>query len=62
MAVPARRTSKTAKRKRRTNIKLSAPTMSRCSHCGAPVEPHHVCKKCGYYNGKKILDVKTDAE
>lgn len=58
MAVPARRTSKTRKAKRRTNIKLVAPMMSKCSHCGAPVAPHHVCKECGYYDGKLVLETK----
>lgn len=34
MAVPFRRTSKTAKRKRRTHFKLSVPGMVECPSCG----------------------------
>ena len=34
MAVPTRRTSKTAKRKRRTHFKLSVPGMVACPNCG----------------------------
>ncbi len=62
MAVPARRTSKTAKAKRRTHIKLVVSQVSKCSHCGAPVVPHHVCPNCGYYNGKQVAEVKKEAE
>ena len=35
MAVPARKTSKTRKRLRRTHYKLSVPGMSACPNCGA---------------------------
>ena len=34
MAVPFRRTSKTAKRKRRTHFKLNVPGMVSCPNCG----------------------------
>jgi len=47
MAVPARRTSKTAKRKRRTHFKISVPGMVECSNCGEMKLSHRVCKACG---------------
>lgn len=62
MAVPQRRTSKTAKRLRRTHFKLTAPTTTTCSHCGKTIRPHTVCPHCGYYDGKKVLEVKQKAE
>ena len=34
MAVPQRRTSKTAKRKRRTHFQLEVPGMVACPQCG----------------------------
>jgi len=58
MAVPARRTSKTTKRLRRTHYKLKARGVAVCSHCGALVHAHTVCKKCGYYDGKQVVQVK----
>lgn len=58
MAIPFRRTSKTRKAKRRTHQRAKNPTMIQCSNCGASIKPHTVCKECGYYDGKKILDVK----
>ncbi|MDD2433698.1 MAG: 50S ribosomal protein L32 [Bacilli bacterium] len=54
MAVPQRRTSKTRKAQRRANIHLATATLVACKNCGAMIKPHHVCKTCGYYDGKKV--------
>jgi len=60
MAVPQRRTSKTAKRKRRTHFKLNVPGMVVCPNCGEMKLSHRVCKECGHYNGKAVLEVKEE--
>lgn len=60
MAVPFRRTSKTAKRKRRTHFKLSVPGMVVCPNCGEMKLSHRVCKECGYYNGKVVIEQKEE--
>ena len=52
MAVPQRRISKTRKRMRRTHFKLTAVGLVTCPKCGAMIKSHHVCPKCGYYDGK----------
>ena len=62
MAVPFRRTSKTAKRKRRTHFKLSVPGMVVCPNCGEMKLSHRVCKECGQYNGRVVVEEKTDVE
>ncbi|MBM0065270.1 50S ribosomal protein L32 [Alkalicoccobacillus gibsonii] len=54
MAVPFRRTSKTAKRKRRTHLKLAVPGMVKCAECGEMKLSHRVCKECGSYKGEKV--------
>lgn len=59
MAVPTRRASKTRKALRRTHFVLHVAGLVPCSNCGAMIRPHHVCPKCGYYNGKKVLNVKA---
>lgn len=59
MAVPQRRTGKTRKRIRRGNIGLTEANVIPCPHCGAMIKSHVVCPKCGYYNGKKVKEVKT---
>ncbi|ETP68684.1 50S ribosomal protein L32 [Planomicrobium chinense] len=58
MAVPARRTSKTVKRKRRTHFKLSVPGMVTCPSCGEMKLAHRVCKECGSYKGKEVVASK----
>lgn len=60
MAVPFRRTSKTAKRKRRTHFKLSVPGMVVCPNCGEMKLAHRVCKECGHYAGKVVLVPKEN--
>ena len=60
MAVPFRRTSKTAKRLRRTHFKLSVSGLVKCPNCGATIKSHNVCPKCGYYGGKDVMTKKED--
>ena len=62
MAVPFRRTSKTAKRLRRTHFKLSAPGLVKCPNCGAMIKSHNVCPKCGYYVGKNVMEKPAPAK
>ena len=40
------------------NWKMSAPTLVKCSKCGALMMPHRVCKACGSYNKKEIVKVE----
>jgi len=53
MAHPKHKISSTRRDKRRTHYKAVAPTVSLCSHCGAPTLYHRVCPECGYYRGKQ---------
>ncbi len=61
MPHPKHRHSVTRSKKRRTHYKAVAPTVSTCSNCGATVELHRVCPECGYYRGKKAIEV-SEAE
>jgi large subunit ribosomal protein L32 len=61
MAVPKKRTSKARKRSRRANWKLEAPNLSACPQCHQPRLAHRVCKSCGFYDGRRVLSVKTGA-
>ncbi len=60
MAVQQRRVSRTRRDKRRTHYKLNAPTLVKCSVCGAVKQPHHACPECGNVGAGKL--VKADAE
>ena len=57
---PKNKSSKGHRDQRRANWKMSAPTLVKCSHCGALMQPHMVCKKCGYYNKKNIVELRLD--
>ncbi|MDF2699339.1 MAG: ribosomal protein [Haloplasmataceae bacterium] len=61
MAVPFRRTSKKAKRERRSHMRLEVPGMVKCSNCGELIKPHHVCSECGHYKGKEVVAVAVEA-
>jgi len=54
MAVPARKTSKSVKKQRRSHSALKPATLMVCSNCGAMIKPHRVCPECGFYKGKKV--------
>lgn len=60
MAVPFRKVSNTRGRKRRTHYKISANATVKCPKCGEPVRPHRVCKNCGSYKGKEILEKEEE--
>ncbi|HHV46206.1 MAG TPA: 50S ribosomal protein L32 [Tissierellia bacterium] len=59
MAVPKRKTSKARKNKRRASAyRLAKVTISECPQCHEPKLPHRVCRACGYYGEREVLDVE----
>ncbi|MDV3167247.1 MAG: 50S ribosomal protein L32 [Vigna little leaf phytoplasma] len=59
MAVPFRRTSKTAKRKRRTHKKLKLPNLVLCSQTNNFTLSHRVTRNSMYYRNKLFLTKKN---
>ncbi|MDO4731504.1 MAG: 50S ribosomal protein L32 [Clostridia bacterium] len=59
MAVPTGKVSKSRRDKRRANWKLNPPALATCPHCGEYKLSHRVCKNCGYYNDRKVLNVEA---
>ena len=59
---PVRRISKTRKRKRRTHYKLEVPGMMLCPNCGEMKLAHTVCKNCGFYDGRLVIEKKEKKE
>ena len=55
---PKNKSSKARRDSRRANWKMSAPALVKCSHCGELMMPHIVCKACGYYDKKSIVEVQ----
>jgi len=54
MAVPKKRTGKSAQATRRANWKATKPEVNVCPNCGAYVLAHTVCTNCGFYKGKPV--------
>ena len=58
MAVPKKKVSKARRDKRRSSVwKLELPGMTKCSKCGEYNLSHRVCKDCGSYAGKTVMEV-----
>lgn len=59
MAVPKGRVSQSKGAKRKAQSwKISMPALVKCSKCGELMVAHQVCKSCGAYNKKQIIDVE----
>ena len=58
MAVPKRKSSKARRDKRKANWKLTAPNLATCPKCAELMMPHRVCKACGTYNKRVVLEVE----
>ena len=57
MAVPRMHHTKSRRNKRRLHIYLEPAALTLCKKCGKAVLPHTVCKNCGYYKGREVIDV-----
>lgn len=44
-------------RNRRSHHALSAVDLTLCSNCGQPSQKHIVCKNCGHFKGRMIIDM-----
>lgn len=44
---------------RQTHYKIDEKTTTKCPKCGAVIKPHRVCKECGFYKGKEVIEVKA---
>ena len=56
MAVPKRKTAKSATRSRRAStMQISADNLVKCPQCHEPKLSHRVCPECGHYKGKEVV-------
>jgi len=60
MIEPKRKISKQRSRTRRANWKISAPGVVECPQCHAQKLAHRVCKKCGYYDGRQVVNAEEN--
>lgn len=60
--VPKQRHTKSRRNKRRSQIFLHPASLTICPHCKKPTLPHTICKNCGYYQNKEVIDVLKKTE
>ena len=59
MAVPKRKKSRARTRHRKAQwLRTPAPASASCSRCKSALQPHTVCKVCGYYAGRSVVAVE----
>ncbi len=44
--------------RRRSHLALKKQAVVPCSECKRPRLPHRACAHCGFYKGKKVIEVK----
>ncbi|MCK6628593.1 MAG: 50S ribosomal protein L32 [Anaerolineae bacterium] len=55
-ALPKRKVSRIRRDRRRAHyLRLNMPTMVPCPQCHTLHLSHHVCLKCGTYNGVQVI-------
>ncbi|MFO7903583.1 MAG: 50S ribosomal protein L32 [Planctomycetota bacterium] len=57
MAVPKRKHSNSRTGKRRSHDGKRPRQLTACTKCNTVVPTHVVCPTCGYYMGRKVVDV-----
>lgn len=55
MPPPKRRHSSERRDKRRTHDHAHRVDIATCPECGAPIEPHRACPKCGTFGKARNL-------
>ncbi len=59
MPNPKRRHSKRRTSNRRAHDFLRPLSLAECPHCHERKLPHRACPKCGYYNGREVIDTEA---
>lgn len=59
MAVPKSKITVSRRNKRRAHDRVGYSTKQECPNCGENKIRHHICKACGYYDGREVLIKET---
>ena len=58
MNVPKKHRSHSRARTTKSQLVLYGNDLKKCSNCGQKTLPHKPCFACGFYKGKKIIEIK----
>ena len=62
MPEPKKRKSHSASRLKRAHQKYTLPTLSPCPHCKELIVLSRVCPYCGYFKGKKVVELQEEVK
>ncbi|MBI3115119.1 MAG: 50S ribosomal protein L32 [Candidatus Kerfeldbacteria bacterium] len=62
MGLPAKRNTRSSKRRRASHFALHASRLIPCDHCKKLKVPHRACPHCGYYRGREVIHTTTKLE
>jgi large subunit ribosomal protein L32 len=62
MSVQKQRSTKGRRDRKRKRFTLTPQKTQKCPKCQSPVLPHLVCKKCGFYKGREIINTLKKVE
>tara|TARA_B100001093_G_C26215677_1_gene753928 strand:- start:39 stop:236 length:198 start_codon:yes stop_codon:yes gene_type:complete len=62
MAVPKKKISTSRRGMRRSHDALKSSNVIECPNCGEPKLAHQMCLYCNYYDGRDVIEVKTDSK
>ncbi|MDP6951330.1 MAG: 50S ribosomal protein L32 [Alphaproteobacteria bacterium] len=56
MAVPRKKVTRSKRDQRRAHDSLVKTQSGECPNCGELKLPHHVCKACGHYGERELVE------
>ena len=59
MAEPKKKSTRASRGMRISKNRYQGISLTKCPKCGSQILPHHVCSTCGFYKGKKIIELGT---
>jgi large subunit ribosomal protein L32 len=62
MAVPKRKQSNSRTGRRRAHDALNAKQLASCPQCGFRLPTHIICPRCGYYQGRIVVEAQEAEE
>jgi large subunit ribosomal protein L32 len=57
MAVPRHSHTRSKTGKHRMHLFIEPVLLQSCKKCGKPVLPHTICKNCGFYKGRQVINL-----
>ena len=61
MPVPKRKRSRSRRDDRRAHRKYPPKLNIRaCPQCGEPMQMHQVCRACGFFRGKEVIEIPLE--